>query len=106
MQVGTGEAPSTLAFYQSYGFSPSHRISGFFIHSLRPSHRGGRGAAGRYGGAVHATDSGTHRNFSGGISVNKPPLHKTQMIAIAVFLLLAVLSIGAMVSGAPEQRTR
>ena len=29
--------------------------------------------------------------------MNKPPLHKTQMIAIAVFLLLAVLSIGAMV---------
>ena len=29
--------------------------------------------------------------------MNKPPLHKTQMIAIAVFLLLAVFSIGAMV---------
>lgn len=37
MQVGTGEAPSTLAFYQSYGFSPSHRISGFFtIHYDHP----------------------------------------------------------------------
>ena len=29
--------------------------------------------------------------------MNKPPLHKTQITAIAVFLLLAVLSIGAMV---------
>ena len=37
MQVGTGEAPSTLAFYQSYGFSPFHRISGFFtIHYDHP----------------------------------------------------------------------
>ncbi|WP_262398710.1 GNAT family N-acetyltransferase [Yanshouia hominis] len=37
MQVGTGEAPSTLAFYQSCGFSPSHRIPGFFtIHYDHP----------------------------------------------------------------------
>lgn len=30
MQVGTGETPAMLAFYQKCGFSPAHRIKNFF----------------------------------------------------------------------------
>lgn len=30
MQVGTGEAPSTLRFYQQCGFERSHRVKNFF----------------------------------------------------------------------------
>lgn len=31
MLVGTGDVPSTLGFYQSCGFSESHRIKNFFV---------------------------------------------------------------------------
>lgn len=31
MQVGTGDVPSTLAFYQRCGFSFCHRIKNFFV---------------------------------------------------------------------------
>ena len=30
MLVGTGEVPSILAFYESFGFKESHRIKNFF----------------------------------------------------------------------------
>ena len=30
LQVGTGETPSTVAFYRRCGFGISHRVSGFF----------------------------------------------------------------------------
>lgn len=33
MLVGTGEAPHTLAFYESCGFEFSHRIVGFFTEN-------------------------------------------------------------------------
>lgn len=33
MKVGTGESPSTLAFYKKCGFTYSHRIKDFFIQN-------------------------------------------------------------------------
>ena len=35
MLVGTGDCPSSLAFYHSCGFSESHRVPNFFIDNYR-----------------------------------------------------------------------
>ena len=46
LQVGTGDSPLTVPFYEKCGFTRSHRIPNFFTdrYDLR-----GRGAAGGYG---------------------------------------------------------
>ena len=31
LQVGTGDSPATLPFYERCGFTQSHRIPGFFV---------------------------------------------------------------------------
>lgn len=41
MQVGTGESPSTLCFYEACGFTPSHRVDDFFTQNYqRPIYDG------------------------------------------------------------------
>ena len=35
MQVGTGETPAMLAFYQKCGFSPAHRVKNFFTDNYQ-----------------------------------------------------------------------
>lgn len=43
MQVGTGESPETLTFYEQCGFVYSHRIPGFFTDNYdHPMYEGGR----------------------------------------------------------------
>lgn len=42
LQVGTGESPATLPFYEKCGFVPTHRIPDFFrIHYDHPIFDGG-----------------------------------------------------------------
>lgn len=42
LQVGTGESPLTVPFYERCGFSYSHRINGFFTDNYdRPIYEGG-----------------------------------------------------------------
>ena len=42
LQVGTGESPETLGFYESCGFHPSHRVKNFFTDNYdHPIYEGG-----------------------------------------------------------------
>lgn len=43
MQVGTGDSPPTIPFYEKCGFAYSHRVEGFFTeHYDHPIFEGGR----------------------------------------------------------------
>ena len=43
LQVGTGDSPLTLPFYQACGFRESHRVPGFFLRYYdHPIYEGGR----------------------------------------------------------------
>lgn len=49
LQVGTGDSPLTVPFYEKCGFTRSHRTPQFLHRPLRPSNLRGRSAAGGHG---------------------------------------------------------
>ena len=54
LQVGTGDSPLTIPFYEKCGFARLPHGAQFFHGSLRPSHIRGRGFAGGYGVSAEA----------------------------------------------------